>query len=539
MLADRPARRRALVDAARTLGHRASSKKKADNRAIMRRVDRTRSRTPAHLVAHTRAANVFRRIGTTRPATMPAPTAYEGMPTPARYVAMTATILGISLSVLDATIVNLALPGIAQQLHASATHAIWVVNAYQLAILALLLPLAMLGDLVGYRRVYLGGVALFTVSSLACALSPTLGVLIVSRAFQGMGAAGIMAVNAALVRAIYPYRLLGRGVAINSVVVATGSVAGPSIAAAILSVASWPELFLVNLPVGVIALLIGLRSLPPNVAPPRPGTSLRASDVLMNGLMFGLVFLGAEALGTRGSLAGIGWPVASALLVGGAAIGVVYVRRQLHREVPMLPIDLLRIPVFALSMCTSIGAFAAQTLAYIALPFLFLGAYGRSHAEAGLLITAWPLGVVLTAPIAGRLIGRYADGLLGGIGLALLATGLALLAFLPAHPGNLDIAWRMALCGIGFGLFQSPNNHTIVTSAPPQRAGGASGMLGTARLTGQTLGAVMLASLFSSWGAPGERGSLVAIGVGAGLAAIAAGFSAMRIRSGPVPATRG
>ena len=466
------------------------------------------------------------------PVTNPsAPPAYEGMPTPARYVAMTATILGISLSVLDATIVNLALPGIAHDLQASVPHAIWIVTAYQLAILALLLPLALLGDLIGYRRVYLGGVAVFTLASLSCALATTLTTLIVARACQGIGAAGIMAVNAALVRAIYPSRLLGRGVAVNSLVVATGSVAGPSIAALILSVASWPWLFVVNLPVGLIALWIGYRSLPPNVAPPPAGVSLRAPDVLLNALMFGLVFLGAEALGTRGSLAGIGWRGGAALLVAGLVVGVVYVRIQLRRVVPMLPIDLLRIPVFALSMCASVTAFAAQTLAYIALPFLFLVGYGRTHTEAGLLITAWPLGVVLAAPVAGRLIGRYPDGLLGGVGLATMAIGLAALAMLSAHPTNVDIAWRMVLCGIGFGLFQSPNNHTIVTSAPPQRSGGASGMLGTARLTGQTVGAVMLASLFSVAGTSDDRGPIIGLGVAAGLAALASGFSALRLRT--------
>ena len=243
-----------------------------------------------------------------------------------------------------------------------------------------------------------------------------------------------MAVNAALVRAIYPSRLLGRGVAINSLVVATGSVAGPSIAALILSVASWPFLFLVNLPVGAIALFVGLRALPANVSPPAAGLSLRVSDVVMNAAMFGLVFLGAEAIGTQGSLAGFGWRGGSALMAAGAVVGVLYVRSQWRRAVPMLPIDLLRIPVFAWSMCASVTAFAAQTLAYIALPFLFLGAYQRSHTQAGLLITAWPLGVVLAAPVAGRLIGRYPDGLLGGIGMAAMATGLTALGMAARAP---------------------------------------------------------------------------------------------------------
>ena len=460
---------------------------------------------------------------------MPAP---DGLPTPARYYAMAAIILGLSLSVLDATIVNLALPGIARDMHASAAHSIWVVNAYQIAILALLLPLAMLGDIVGYRRVYLCGAALFTLASVGCALSSTLGELTAARALQGLGASGIMAVNSAMVRLIYPRSRLGRGVAINSMVVAASSVAGPSIAAAILSVANWPWLFVVNLPLGAIAIALGSRALPRNAAPAPAGARLRPADVAMNALMFGLVFLGADSLGTSSAGSGADWGGGVALLTAGLAIGAIYVRRQWALAVPMLPLDLLRIPVFALSMCTSVAAFAAQTLSYISLPFLLLDAYGRSPLEAGLLITAWPLGVVATAPIAGRLIGRYPDGVLGGIGLGLLAAGLLLLALLPPHPASADIAWRMALCGVGFGLFQSPNNHTIVTTAPMHRAGGASGMLGTARLTGQTLGAVLLASIFSAAGAHTARGPAIAVAlaVAAGLAAIASVFSSLRVR---------
>jgi DHA2 family multidrug resistance protein-like MFS transporter len=456
----------------------------------------------------------------------------DGLPTPIRHYAMVTIILGISLSVLDATIVNLALPGIARDMHVSAAHAIWVINAYQVAILALLLPLAMLGDIVGYRRVYLCGVALFTLASVGCALSSGLLELTTARALQGLGASGIMAVNSAMVRRIYPSSLLGRGIAINSVVVATGSVAGPSIAAAILSVANWPWLFIVNLPVGLVVLALGSRVLPKNAAPPPVGMKLRPLDVALNALMFALVFFGADSLGVSGGSASrADWGIALALFAAGLIIGVIYVRRQLSLDVPMLPLDLMRMPIFALSMCTSIGAFAAQTLSYISLPFLLLEVYGRSHLQAGLLITAWPVGVVATAPVAGRLIGRYPDGLLAGIGLALLSAGLVLLALLPAHPLNGDIAWRMMLCGVGFGLFQSPNNHAIVTSAPMHRAGGASGMLGTARLTGQTLGAVLLATIFSLTRGHSEKGPTIALAIAAGFAAVASAFSTLRVRT--------
>ena len=442
---------------------------------------------------------------------------------------MAVIVLGLALSVLDATIVNLALPAIARDLHAGAVQAVWIVNAYQVAALMLLLPCALLGDLIGHRRVYLGGLVLFAAASLACALSTSLPALIAARAVQGLGAAGLMAVNTALVRLVYPKPLLGRGVAINSLTVAAASVAGPSIAAAVLSFASWPWLFGLNLPLGGVVLVLGWHALPHNAAARPAGVRLALLDVLLNALMFGLLFLGAEALGTRA--AGRGDPVTGALLLALAvAVGVIYVRRQRAQTMPLLPLDLLRLPVFALSMGTSVTAFAAQMLAYIALPFLLLEGLHRSPADTGLLITAWPLATVAMAPLAGRLIGRFADGLLGAVGLSLMASGLALLAVLPWEPGNADIAWRVALCGAGFGLFQSPNNHAIVTSAPPHRSGAAGGMLGTARLAGQTIGALLLAIVFSATGAIGRQGPAIALGVAAALAAAAAAFSGLRLR---------
>ena len=458
----------------------------------------------------------------------------DGLPPRERLRALLVIILGIVMAVLDGTIVNLALPDITRELHASAAQSIWVINAYQIATLALLLPLATLGDIVGYRRVYLAGLAVFTLASVACALADSLTTLALARVLQGLGAAGLMSVNTALVRLIYPKHLLGRGIAINSLAVAIASVAGPSIAAAILSVASWPWLFALNVPFGLLSLCLGRKALPHNTAKAE-GVRLSPLDVVLNALMFGLIFLGVDGLGVRveaplGGVPGSSLWLALAELVAGIVVGMIYVRRQLAQPVPLFPLDLLRIPVFALSIGTSIGAFCAQTLAYVGLPFLLLGSYGRSHLEAGLLLTAWPLSIVVMAPVVGRLIGRYSGGLLGGAGLGMLSLGLLLLGMLPSQPVNADIVWRMALCGLGFGLFQSPNNHTIITSAPAHRSGGASGMLGTARLTGQTLGAVLLAMIFGVFDPHDGKGPLIALWLAAAFAAAAGVCSALRIK---------
>lgn len=462
------------------------------------------------------------------------PVAADGLPTPARYWAMAVILIGIAISVLDASIVNLALPGIARDFQRPAADAIWVVNAYQLGVLTLLLPCAKLGDLFGYRRVYLWGLGVLLLGSLGCALSGSMGALVAWRAVAGMGAAGVMGVNAALVRLTYPHAMLGRGIAINSMTVAVASVAGPSMSAAVLSVASWHWLFVINLPLVSALLLLGLRALPGNPTGAAHGGRLSILDVLLNAAMFALIFLGVDTLGTRASApdAAGAMAAATAMLLAGLAIGVVYVRRQLGQAVPLFPVDLLRIRIFALSMCSSVTAFAAQMLSNIALPFLLLDGYGRTHVDTGLLITAWPLGSIVAAPIAGRLIGRVPAGLLGAIGMWTMGTGLALLALLPDTPGNANIAWRMALCGMGFALFQSPNNYTIVTSAPPHRAGGASGMLGTARLTGQSIGAVLLAIIFSVptlQAGPGA-GAKVALGLASLLTVCAGVFSLLRVQ---------
>ncbi len=472
------------------------------------------------------------------PDTPPLSAAPDGLPDGPRQKAIVVLMLGIALAVLDGTLLNLALPGIARDLRVTAADSIWVVNAYQLATLSLLLPCAALGDRIGHRQVYLGGAVVFVLASLACFLSNSLATLIAARVLQGLGAAGIMSVNSALLRQIFPSRLLGRGIALNSAMVATFSVAGPTIAAGVLSVASWPWLFAINLPLGIVVLALGWRSLP---RPPRTALAdarLSPLDVLLNALLFSLLFLGSHELGmgAAGTHRPGVWPLALGMLAGALVVGVVYLRRQWHLSAPLFPVDLLRIPVFALSMCTSVSSFTAQTLAYVAMPFLMLEGWGYSPVQAAMLITAWPAALVVTAPLAGRLIGRFPSGLLGGIGLGLMALGLLLLTLLPGHPPQAAVIACMALCGVGFALFQSPNNHTIVTSPPPSRAGAAGGMLGSARLTGQSLGAVILALIFSVAGADTSRGPLLAILVAAGFSAAGAVFSSLRLRH--VPAHR-
>jgi DHA2 family multidrug resistance protein-like MFS transporter len=449
----------------------------------------------------------------------------DGLPVPRRYFAAAAIWLAISMSVLDGAIANIALPTIAVQLGASPAVAVWVINAYQLAITVLLLPLAAMGDRIGHAKVYLPALGLFIVGSLACALSHSLGMLIAARVLQGMGAAGVMSMNAALVRATYPSAMLGRGMGYNAMVLSASAAAGPTIASLILGIASWPWLFAINVPIGIAAILLGRRCLPRT-----PGHGRKPDFVaaLLSAGMLGLIVYGGESLAREGAASGL------VLLLLGLVLAIVLVRREWRRPAPLVPIDLLRIPIFGLSIITSITSFSAQMLAFVTLPFLLQKVLGYSVVASGLLMTPWPLAVGCVAPFAGRLADRYSAGVLGGIGLAVFASGLLALSLLGPHPSAVDIVWRMALCGAGFGLFQSPNNRAMIGAAPRERSGAAGGMLATARLLGQTTGAVAVASGFH-W--LGLGSSAVLLGGAAGAAALAACLSLLRTRV-PSPATR-
>ncbi|CNC49286.1 MFS transporter [Yersinia pseudotuberculosis] len=442
------------------------------------------------------------------------PSTSDGLPVPQRYAAILVIALGIMMAVLDGTIANVALPTIARDLNTSPATSIWVVNAYQLAITISLLSMASLGDIIGYRRVYQAGLLIFSVTSLFCALSDSLWTLTFARVLQGFGAAALMSVNTALIRIIYPRAQLGRGIGINTLIVAVSSAAGPSIAAAVLSVASWQWLFALNVPIGLLAWCLGIKFLPANNTKSN-GNRFDITSCVLNALTFGLLITAISGFSQGQSPAVIAAQVVALLL-----IGFFFVRRQLTQSFPLLPVDLLRIPIFALSIGTSIFSFAAQMLAMVSLPFFLQTVLGRDEVATGLLLTPWPLATMVIAPIAGRLVERYHAGLLGGIGLAIFASGLFLLAVLPANPSDVDIIWRMILCGAGFGLFQTPNNHTIISAAPQHRSGGASGMLGTARLLGQTSGAALVALMFNMFSNNGTYASLILAGCFASIAAL-------------------
>ncbi len=439
---------------------------------------------------------------------------------------MLAVSLSVLLSVLDYAIANVALPTIAHDIHADPSAAIWVINAYQLASVISLLPLAALGDRIGYARMCRIGLVLFVLASLLCAASTTLLELSLARALQGFGGACILSVNAALVRHIYPRAIIGRGITVNGMVVAAGVALGPTIAAVVLSVAHWPWLFLINLPLGVVALLFALFSLPRT---PRGSTTLDGPSAWLNAVAFGALIVGFDRLAHRDGLV-----VSLALLTLGGVCFLVLVRRQLGQAEPMLPVDLLGLPQFRSAALTGFLAFVASNFFIISMPFTLEAVLHRSAVATGLLITPWPLAIVAVGPLVGRLSDRHPAAVLSSLGLSLTACGFLALWLLPTEPSDADIAWRIALAGAGFGLFQPPNNRAMLLGAPPGRSGSASGMISVTRLFGQTIGAMLVATTFALLGHAANHACL---GLAALVAASASAISLSRLRHVALPVT--
>ena len=416
------------------------------------------------------------------------PIAVDGLTGRQHLLALVAILLSVAMATLDTAIANTALPTMAESLHVSAAQVIWVVNAYQLATIAAALPFGASGEILGYGRVFAAGTAVFTFASLACGLSDSLPTLVAARLLQGLSGAAIMSVNIALIRFVFPASRLGRGVGMNSLVVALAFTVGPTVASAVLSVASWHWLFLINVPVGLVAVAFAARALP-HTERQTHGFD-RVAALLCAGL-FGGGLWGFESLAHGGAWAAVllEWAVA-------AACGSLLWRRQAQHPAPMLAVDLFRARSFRLSALTSICSFATQGLGFVSLPFLLQSTLGYSAVTTGLLMTPWPAVVAVMALVAGRLADHFPPGLLGGIGLVALAAGMGALALLGAHATPLEICWRTALCGAGFGFFQAPNLKALMSSVPPRRSGGASGVVATARLLGQSVGAGLVALCF-------------------------------------------
>ena len=441
----------------------------------------------------------------------------DGLPLPRRYAAIGALCCGTALIIIDGGIANVALPTIARDLRTDQSSVVAIVTVYQLMLVMLLLPFAGLGERIGIKRTYQLGQTIFTIATLLCFFARSLPFLLIVRAAQAIGAAGALSVSSALIRQTYPAKQLGRGLGINSVIVSSSAAAAPTIGGLVLSVAPWPWVFACAIPFALLSLALGY-------ALPDPRPRHAHFDVLgavMCAAMFGLIIGGAES-----AVHGNSPVVSGAIVLTGGLIGYYFVQREKDDANPILPLDLLARPVIALSVVGAYTAFIASMTLLLSTPFRLTHEFGFTAVALGAAIAPWPLTNMIVAPLAGWLSDRIPAGLLGGIGMCVSITALLLLAFLPAHPSYFDIAWRMAVCGSGFGTFMPPNARLVIGSAPRERATAAGGLISTVRLCGQTTGATLVALLLALGIGSGNVPAFVA----AGLALIAGLCSVARLR---------
>ncbi|HEV7274852.1 MAG TPA: MFS transporter [Devosiaceae bacterium] len=446
-------------------------------------------------------------------------TAADSLPPLRRYLALLAVVIAIWAVMVDAMAISVALPILARDFGTGAAEVTWVVAVSQLVTVSLLLVFSRVGEIVGYRRVHQLGLLVFVAATLGCALAPNLPLLVAARGLQAAGAASVLALNFAMVRHIFPADRLGWAIGLVATAVAVASCLGPSLAGIILAVADWRWIFAMTVPLGLTSLLLGGLVLPPTTGSPQ---RLDGPSAVLSAGTFGGLLLALTG-------AGHGWPPAAiaGLAVLGLAAGTALVLRLWQAPAPLLPLDLFRLPVFALAITASVSAFAAQMLAYVTLPFLFLGVLGLTAWETGLAFSLWPLALAFAAPLAGRFADRLPPAPMACAGMLVMAAGLLLLALLPPTAGLPDIGWRMALCGIGLGLFQTPNNRSMLNAAPRHRSGAASGMIATARHLGQAL-AIALAT-FALAASP-VAGPVFALTLATGFALLAATITILRGR---------
>lgn len=430
---------------------------------------------------------------------------------------------------MSSSVTNVALPTIASEFHVSAASSIWVVNAAQLATTTTLLFLASLGDARGAKRLYLTGGALYTLAALGCALAPNFGFLIAMRVLQGLGGSALIVTTQTLNRALYPPTQLGRAIAISAMFVAFGTAAGPTLGGLVLSIAGWQWIFVISIPLGLAAVLLGVRALPTIPATHAP---LDIFSAVLSAAGFGGLIYALDGVSRH-------TPLAITLAIAGASLAIMwlFIARQLRLPHPMLAVELFADRVFSVAVIASVATYIAQMLAYVALPFYFVTVLGDTPLVAGLLMSAWPLTTLIVAWRMGRLSDRYSASLLCTLGIAVMGVGILLFALLPQSPP----AWAVVLCatvaGAGFGTFQTPNNRAMIAIAPPEKTGRASGVMGITRLSGQTAGAAFVAIIFelADAAAPGHslgRPAIVAaLYTACGLLTFAALVSAVRMRS--------
>jgi EmrB/QacA subfamily drug resistance transporter len=401
--------------------------------------------------------------------------------------------LGTFMSALDGSVVNTLLPVLARELHASVAGIEWVTTVYLLVISGLLLSVGRAGDLFGHKRLYLAGFVIFVVGSMLCGQARTSELLVVLRAVQALGAAMLMATSPAILTRSFPASQRGRALGAQGTFTYLGLTVGPSLGGWLAGALGWPSVFYINVPVGVVAIALAVRSIADDRVERREETfDFVGAALFTTGLVTLLIAL------NQGHVWGWSAPSTLALLVASVVVLVLFVRVELHRRSPMLDLSLFGDRVFSAATASALLNYACVYSVLFVLPFLLIQGRSLTASQAGIVLTAQPIVMAIVAPISGALSDRLGSRGLATAGMAILTAGMVFLATLVEHGSLGMIAAALAVIGLGVGTFVSPNNSAIMGSAPRNRQGIASGVLATARNAGMVMGVGFAGAVFTT-----------------------------------------
>ena len=415
-----------------------------------------------------------------------------GLTGPSKWWAMLAVGLGVLMATLDFSVVNISLPTLVSQLNTDFPTIQWVVLAYVLVVTSLILSVARLGDIFGMKRLYLGGFVVFTVGSLLCGLAPGVGWLIGFRALQGAGAVMMQALGVAIITQVFPGHERGRAMGVIGSVVSVGLALGPALGGMIIGLVGWRWVFLVNVPVGLVAFVTGVKHIPSDF---RRGPGQRFDPA---GAVVMFLTLICYALGmTLGQRQGFGQPLVLSLLGAAVAGLLAFVVIETRVRQPMVDLKLFQNVLFGVNLVMGLLVFIVLAGTFI-MPFFLQIVLGYSTQKIGLLMMAVPLIMGSVSPVAGTLSDRYGPRTISLVGLLILAGGCLSISTLNAQTTAWGYVLRLAPFGLGLGVFQSPNNSAIMGAVPREHLGVASGLLALSRTLGHTSGLPLVGAVFAA-----------------------------------------